>query len=169
MKNFFRSIITAALLGLGLFAQAQTSLVVSTNLVAGTPFTILSGGKYVITSVLFINTNAATVSTLSFYDSQNHSTTNIQASYVSYATVSTNWSNVFTNADGLIVTNTFTGVSNVGTTVAAATNTLPSKLTFLVPAASSRTVNTVWQPMLGATVNASAAGVIEIGYRQFTQ
>jgi len=169
IRNHFRATLAgfALIVGLALSPSANAQLTTVVPVTATTPTNLLSGGKYVITSILFINGNSSNAATVKIYDSAG-ATNYVQPAYVSYAAVATNWSSIFTNADGLIVTNTFTGISNFGTSVAASTNERPAKLTFLCGANTSRTVNTVFQPTLGATLYSTTAGTVEVAYRQIS-
>jgi len=132
-----------------------------------TPLTVLSNGPntYVVTSIYFKNTQT-TNATFWLYDSVSNGTNYVQPAYTSYASVSTNWVNVFTNATGIVITNTFTGISYVGTVNAASTNELPKRLTRFVPASSERTIETVIQPVRGLTIYSTMAGVVELIYHK---
>ena len=169
MKTFFTKILAAALVFLApLAVLGQANTTVASSISANTPTTLLSNGVYQIYSITFYNSSNA-ASTLKFYDSVAGSVSNVQAAYVSYSTISTNWTQVFTNAEGLIVSNTFSGVAQVGTSVAATTNLRPVVVNFVGPASATRTVNVSWLPALGATVTSTTAGLVEIGYKRLPQ
>jgi hypothetical protein len=166
MKRLFKLLISGfTMLGLAVSAVAQADLTYAASVTANTPVTLLTGGKYQIYNITFFNSSNA-VSVLKFYDSIGNSVSNVQAAYTSYATVATNWSTVFTNAEGIIITNTFTGVAEIGTAVAATTNLRPTKVNFAVAGSGNRTVNVSWLPALGVTVNATTSGLVEVGYKQ---
>lgn len=173
MKTFFDNFKTtfrdiALIFGLcltALSAFGQANLTVASSVTAGTPTTLLSNGVYQIYNITFFNSSNV-ASTLKFYDSTAGSVSNVQAAYVSYSTISTNWTDVFTNAQGLVITNTFTGVAQVGTTVNAITNERPVMVNFAVAASGNRTVNVSWLPALGATVTSTTSGLVEIGYKR---
>lgn len=169
MKNLIKGFIkfTGALVFLALaHAAIAADFVASYAIVDRTPTNILSGGKYVITDVLFISSTNATQN-VKFYDSTGITTNYVQAAYTNYTTVSTNWTTTFTNATGVIITNTFTGISHVPTAVALATNELPAKLQFLVAGSGTRQLSGLAvQPTRGITVYATGYGTLEIGYRK---
>lgn len=167
MKKFFNKLTAGLGLVCALFAlpvNAQVLRSASFTVSATTPHTVLSGGPYVITDFTFYNSTNV-LGTVKFYDSTSNTTNYVQSAYTAYSTVSTNWSNVFTNATGIIVTNTFTGIANVGTSVSASTNELPARLSFVVPASGSRAIERVFQPARGATVYSTVPGTLEITYR----
>ena len=169
MKQFITKLtkpILGFLAAVALFAtpvNAQTLKTISANVSATTPLTVLTG-SYVITDFLFVNsTNVA--GTVKFYDSASNGTNYVQGAYTSYSTVSTNWSNVFTNATGIVITNTFTGIANVGTVHEESTYELPARLSFIVTGSGSRAIERVFQPVRGATIYSTVPGVIELTYR----
>jgi len=166
MKLLIRAFIILASVVLANVSIAADFIKTAT-VAAATPTNILSGGKYVVTDVLFYNGTNVT-GAVKLYDSTGVTTNYVIGAYTNYSTVSTNWSTTFTNATGIIVTNTYTGISHVPTAVAAATNELPAKLTFLVVGSGSRQLNGLAvQPARGITVYSTVAGTLEIGYRQF--
>ena len=71
---------------------------------------------------------------------------------------------MFTNATGIVITNTFTGISNDGTSVSAATNELPKRLTFVLPGTAARTLSPVIQTARGATFYSTSGGILELTY-----
>ena len=166
MKNILKFLAVAVFAVIANTSFAADKITTAT-VVAGTPTNILSGGKYVVTDILFVNAGA-TNGVVKLYDSTGVTTNYVIAAYTNYTTVSTNWSTTFTNATGIIITNTFTGISHVPTAVAAATNELPARLSFLIPASNTRTFNGIAvQPAKGITLYSTVGGLVEIGYRQF--
>lgn len=153
-----------ALLGLAFNTSAADRVVVSA-VSAATPVTLLSGGKYTIKQVLY--TPTATNGTLYAYDSASNSTNYVIAAYTSYSKISTNFSTTFTNAAGIVVTNTFNGEVTVPTSNLAATNERPRVFgPYLIPTAG-RTIDDIRiQPALGLTFYATAAGTVEVIYEQ---
>lgn len=163
-----------ALLGLAVIsfatteAKAQDPYITQDFLLSAiTPTTLISNVPVVVTKIYFKN-STATNATLKFYDSKNGVTNYVQPATVAYSLVDTNWSVVFTNATGIVITNTFEGIAQIGTTVAASTNELKG-LTLLCLASGERTRETVWQPIRGVTVYSPVAGLVEITYRKLNQ
>lgn len=177
MKRFIKKFINKGLAALAAFAftfcavpqvAAQDPYVTeSFALSAITPTTLISNVPVVVTKIYFKN-STATNATLKFYDSKNGVTNYVQPATVSYSMVDTNWSTVFTNATGIVITNSFEGIAQVGTVVANSTNELKA-LTLLCLASGERTRETVWQPIRGVTVYSPVAGLVEITYRKMHQ
>lgn len=166
--KFIHKFITAALLFItaAFSALGQADVTVSSSVTAATPLTLLTGGgKYQIYNITFFNSTSA-IASLRFYDSAGNSTSMVRGAYTSYETVATNWTSTFTNAEGIVITNTFNGVASVGTSVAATTNERPVQVNFSVVGSGTRTVNVSWLPALGATVYSTQPGVVEVGYKR---
>lgn len=165
MKLFLRSL-AIAVFAFITHTSFAADKVASFTIATATPTNILSGGKYVITDILFFNGTNVTTST-KLYDSTGVTTNYVQGAYTNYSTISTNWSTTFTNATGIIVTNTFTGITHVPTANAASTNELPAKFLFLTAGSGSRQVSGLAiQPARGIVVYSTGPGTLEIGYRQ---
>lgn len=163
MKTYLKFIAGLVLAAALFTAPRVAAATASASVTGGTPVNLLAG-NYILKAVLFVN-SSTNLGTLKFYDSGTTSTNYVQGAYVSYATVSTNWSQVFTNSEALVVTNTFTGVSRVGTTVTAVTNEKPAKLAFIVKASDSRSKeNLALQSSLGWTLLSTVSGTIEYEY-----
>ena len=173
LKKFaFKSL---GLLGLALIscatpqAKAQDPYITQDFLInAVTPTTLISNVPAIVTKIYFKN-STATNATIKFYDSKNGVTNYVQPATVSYSLIDTNWSTVFTNATGIVITNTFEGIAQVGTVVSAATNELTRPISILCLASGERTRETVWQPIRGVTVYSPVAGLVEITYRKLNQ
>lgn len=144
-------------------AQAATRSEVF-SLSANTPLTVLTGAGKTVTQLLIAA--GTTNCTVKAYDSVSNTTNIVRAAYTSYAQVSTNWSQVFTNATGIVITNTFTGVAVVGTVNSAVTNERPTILQSFVPASTVRTIETAETTGIGFTLLSSAAATVEVTYRQ---
>ena len=156
-----------ALLALFSFSALSADKMTSAAVSATTPLTVLSGGKYTVKEILFLPTS--TNGTVKFYDSASNSTNIVIGAYTSYAQYSTNWSQIFTNAAGIVVTNTFSGVATLPTTVAASTNERPAIVGPFLVTTSGRTIDGLKvQPTLGLTIYSTAAGNVEITYEQQT-
>lgn len=162
MKTYFYTIL--ALLGLTLNVVAADKVVTSA-VSAATPLTLLTGGKYTVKTILY--TPTSTNGSFYFYDSAANSTTYVAAAYTSYAKYATNYSVTFTNAAGIVMTNTFVGEATLPTSVAASTNERPKIIgPYLVPT-TGRTISSLRaQPELGLTIYATAAGQVEVIYEQ---
>ena len=164
INNLFAIAVAFFAMVFGAFGQAD--LTVSQSVSAATPLTLLSGGgKYQIYNITFFNSTSA-IASLKFYDSAGNSTSMIRGAYTSYETIATNWTSTFTNAEGIVITNTFNGTVSYGTSVAAATNERPIQVNFAVVGSGTRTVNVSWLPALGATVYSTQPGVVEVGYKR---
>lgn len=132
---------------------------------ATTPVTVLTGGKYTIKSILFLPTS--TNGTIWAYDSASNLTNYVQPAYTSYAKYATNYSVTFTNAAGIVMTNTFVGEAILPTSVGASTNERPKILGPGLYTTSGRTFSDLrLQPALGLTFYSSAAGNVEVVYEQ---
>lgn len=152
--------VAIATLCIGQSARAETEVA---TLTANTPLTVLSGAGKTITQLFIIP--GTTNCTIKAYDSTGNSTNYVQAAYVSYAQVSTNWSQIFTNATGLVITNTFTGLAVVGTSNSASTNQRPALVSLIVPASTPRTIEVAKTTGLGLTLLSTAAATVEVTYR----
>lgn len=173
MKTLIKSIkyfakilaIVLAITPLVLPVQAADK-VISVSYSAVTPTNLLSGGKYLVKDVLLIS-SATNTSTIKFYDSTG-ATNYVRAATTAYASYATNYNVVFTNAGGILITNTYAGVYRGSTSVAAATNELPSVVgPYLVTAAGSRTLTDLnIMPVKGLTLYGTGSGIVEITYEQ---
>ncbi len=156
--NKLLKFLTVLSLGLTAVAEDITSADTST-----TPVNLLSG-RYVVHK-LVLTATTATSTTFKFYDT---GTTNIYQTVGSYTrplAYSTNWSSVWTNADGLVITNSFTGQFVTTETVAASTNERPRMWTITVPASQSREIPLKDRStVLGLTVRSTTNGVAEVEY-----
>ena len=150
-------------------AKAQDPYITQDFLLSAiTPTTLISNVPVVVTKIYFKN-STATNATIKFYDSIKGVMSNVQPATVSYSMVDTNWSTVFTNATGILITNTFEGIAYVGTVVSAATNELVTPVRLLVLGSGERTRETVWQPIRGVTVYSPVTGIVEVTYRKLNQ
>lgn len=160
MIRYIVSLLAAA------FVLVTPAQQVVTDLVSNTSSNLLTIPA-IIDSVTFTATNA-TSTTIRFYDSA--SATNIGiAAYISYATSNYTATVTFTNENGIIITNTTVGVFTYPITNAAATNSLPTLFTIVVPGAATpqqRTRAIKAQVSRGLTAVSTGNGVIEIEYRR---
>lgn len=164
-----KRILTIALLAFGLSAAAQERVLTAT-VVAATPTNLLSGGKYLIKDIILSNTNAAASGQFWFYDSTG-GTNYVQAAYTQIGTpYATNYSVVWTNAAGLLITNTVSSLYTPSTSVSASTNQLPKIVgPHLVGINTSRTLSDVNKtPNRGFTLYSTVGGSVEVLYEQIT-
>lgn len=99
---------------------------------ANTVSNVLNAGGFLIKAIAWVNTstNAAIIK---LYDISNTTTTIVQEAYTSFGTpYATNIVTTFTNAAGIVMTNTVPGTFTPSSTVALATNERPRVLEFLV-------------------------------------
>lgn len=164
MKKFF--------LLIGLFLAAFPALAqnksVTAALTYGTPSIVLTGGKYEVLGLKFINATT-TNSTLKFYDAATAITNVVRSAYTSYASYATNFSTTFTNTAGIVVTNTWSGMYRAATSNSAVTNERPKILgPFAVPGSATTTIDEVAaSPALGLVVLSDlASGTLEVTYRE---
>jgi hypothetical protein len=163
MKAFLLSIV-AGLLALSSFGADR---ILSKSIAANTATNVLSGGRYVIKEIYFQNSDLTNSARIKVYDSSNAVTNYVVAASTTYSTVTTNFSTVWTNESGLLMTNTFNGVATIATTVSAATNERPKLVEFTVPKSDNRTLTRLGiTPLRGVLVISDYAGVLEITYDQ---
>ncbi len=173
--KFLKFLLTAAALAVLLKAPAAHAQNLTTvqAVSATTPLTVLTGGKYIVSEIRFINSSASSnAATVKFYDSASNDTNYVVQAATAYSTITTNYSTTFTNSSGIVVTNTFSGTYTLGTAVSASTNERPNLLgPFLVPyAPTSPTIigSIAVAPYAGLTVYSTQAGTIQVTYRQVT-
>lgn len=171
MNNILKSILIGlAALATGFATQAADRFTASA-VSATTPLTILTGGKYIVKDILFVNGNTTNAATVKFYDSASNSTNIIIGSRTVYSSYTTNYNIVHTNTAGIVITNTVSGVYTYGTATAQSTNERPTAVgPFLVTANSSRTLSDVnVAPILGLTIYSTQAGTVEVTYEVVNQ
>ncbi len=160
MKKLTNLFIGLCLLASTAFAQVTISQAVT----GGTVANLLSTGGVIVDSITFTATTA-TNTTVKLYDSSTAGTNIVRAAYTSYASYATNFSTVFTNESGILVTNSFDGRWTYPTAVSAVTNERPKVLNFVVPGSGQRTKDTIWSPSRGITILTSNDGIVEVTYR----
>lgn len=135
MKNLLKSLIV---IGALLFAsQSFGATATVTVSAAATTNSLLSVGSRVTQVVM---ANAGTNATvLALLDAPSTLTTYTNGAYTNWSTISTNITQVYTTPSGVSQTNTLTGVYQVSTAVAAATNNYPPSLLYVIPASSTVT------------------------------
>lgn len=163
----FTKVLAVALTSLPLIFPAQAvDKVLTATYAAATATNLLTGGKYIIKDVLLIST-ATNSTTVKFYDSSG-ATNYVKAATTSIASYTTNYSVVFTNAGGLLITNTLSGLYTGSTAVSASTNELPAIVgPALITATGTRTLSDVNViPLRGLTLYGTGAGTVEVIYEQ---
>jgi hypothetical protein len=129
MKNTIKYIVGLAM-ACALSLQAQ-QLVMTTNLTASQTSTILPTNAYI--SEIDLISGAGTVGNIYFYDqSGNSNTYAFTNSYITRTSVMTNITSVLTNGMGTVYTNVYPGEYTTLVTNAAATNTLPTIMSFAI-------------------------------------
>ena len=159
-----KKLISFALIGLLSAFGALAQVTISQSITGGTAANLLATGGVVVDSITFTATTS-TNTTVKLYDSSSTSTNYVAAAYTRYASYATNFDSVFTNENGILVTNTFSGRYTYPTSVTAATNERPKVLNFVVPGSGQRTKDTIWTPARGITILTSNDGIVEVTYR----
>lgn len=159
MKKLILSTLSAlVLMVLPVFADMEV-----TTLTGGTPVNLLSTSKIIDNiTVLATTTN---VTTLKCYDSSTSTTNIVRAAYTSYASYSTNWSTVFTNESGLLVTNSFTGRYTAPTANSAITNERPKVAVLAVPGSAQLNKDVTLLLTRGLTLLSDKDCVVTVTYR----
>lgn len=152
--------IIAALALLTISTKADSTAV---TVAAGVCSNLLSTPKLV--SAITVTATSTNLTTFKFYDSANTTTTRVQAAYSAYASYNTNITSVITNAAGLLLTNTFTGVWTYPSSVSAVTSSLPAVVTIIIPGSAQRTKNVRLQNVRGLAVVPDQAGIVEVDYQ----
>jgi len=164
MKKLLLSFL--AILALSVTAKAQDSQLVSA-VSAATPATLLTGGKYTITSLKFVNANTTNSGSFWFYDTTASATNIVRPAFTSYTSYATNFTTTFTNSAGIIVSNIWAGTYRQSVANAAATNEAPKIIgPFVVPVSSVTEIDPVAvMPYVGATIYSTVAGTLQTTYR----
>jgi len=168
--KFLRNIILGLVLVTGaLFTPAAKSadLYAVNTTTANVVSNVLSAGGYLMKAVTWINTTT-NVAIVKLYDISNTTTTMVQEAYTSFGTpYATNIVTTFTNAAGIVMTNTVPGTFTPTTSVSQATNERPYVLQFVVPASGTMTFTDV-NRMLGngLAVLPNNAGTYLITYQR---
>jgi hypothetical protein len=161
MKKLFTIIAALALLAVSVLrAQADS---VASAVTAGACSNLLSSPKLV--SSITVTATTTNTTTFKFYDTSNTTTTRVQAAYSSYSSYNTNFSTIFTNEDGLLITNSFKGIYTYPTSVSASTSSLPAVVTIVIPASSQRTKSVRLQNVRGLAVVPDKDGIVEVDYQ----
>lgn len=163
--KFLRNIVLGlALLAGAVFTQAADLYKVNTT-TANVVSNVLSAGGVLLKSVYWINTTT-NVATIKLYDISNTTTTIVQEAYSSIsAGYATNTVTTFTNAAGIVMTNTVPGWYQPTATVTASTNERPYVLQFIVPASGVLPLTSLNRMLSqGLAVLPNQAGTYQITY-----
>jgi hypothetical protein len=133
------------------------------SLTGGTPDNIFDSGKIIDNITVLASTTNTTI--LKGYDSSTTTTNVVRAAYTSYASYSTNYSVTFTNASGLLVTNSFTGTYTAPTSNSAVTNERPKCVTLAVPGSAQLSRDLTLLTTRGLTLLSDKDCVVTITYR----
>ncbi len=171
MNNILKSLLLGVTVLMTVLSAKAADRFTSSAVSATTPLTILSGGKYLVKDILFVNGNTTNSATVKFYDSAANATNIAIGSRTVYSSYTTNYNVVHTNTAGIVITNTYSGIYTYGTATAASTNERPTSVgPFLVTANSSRTLSDVnVAPLLGLTIYSTQAGTVEVTYEVVNQ
>lgn len=161
MKKLLSFVIGLGVFIPGLLAQSYTSGTFATN----TPVALLTTPSVIKGLTLTATTANATTFKFYDYDSATAARTNVvYAATTSPLQYSTNWTTLTTNSDGVIITNTFSGLYVTTTVVSAVTNERPRIITVTVPASSYRTLTLSKRVAYGLVGQANYAGLVEVEY-----
>ena len=119
--------------------QAFGDVFVSYPAAANVSSNAVTGGAGMLRTLQWVNTST-NLARIKWYDASTTTTNIVRAAYTSYSPYSTNWNSVSTNAYGIVVTNTFSGIYYAATSNTAITNERPRMLEFVVPASTSVTL-----------------------------
>lgn len=128
---------------------------------------VLSAGGVLLKAVYWINTTT-NVATIKLYDISNTTTTIVQEAYSQIsAGYATNTVTTFTNAAGIVMTNTVPGWYQPTVSVSASTNERPYVLQFIVPASGVLSLNSLNHMLSqGLAVLPNQAGTYHITYEK---
>jgi hypothetical protein len=171
MNNPFKFLFIGLIALCGLISARAADKVTASAVSATTPLTILTGANVLVKDILFINGNTTNAATVKFYDSASNGTNIIIGGRTVYSSYTTNYNIVHTNAAGIVITNTVSGLYTYGTAVGQTTNERPTVVgPYLVTANGSRTVADVnLAPLLGLTIYSTQAGTVEVTYEVVNQ
>lgn len=158
-----KKLLIALLTIIGISAQAQQLMTVST-LTAHTVASVLATPA-IIDNLTVINTTT-NVATLKFFDAATAITNYTQGATKRYATWSTNYTTVFTNATGVLVTNTFVGVFTGPTAdVSGATIVRPTMISLAIPPGTTLSKDVKLQPLQGLSCVGNNDLTLAVTYR----
>lgn len=134
------------------------------ELAANTSSNLLA--RSTIIDTISFTASSVSITTVRFYDSATTTTNIITPAYVTYGRYTTNVSVIYTNENGIILTNTYPGQWTYAITNAQATNSLTPIFTIVVPGSTLRTKTARIQVQRGLTAVPNQAGIVEVTYRK---
>lgn len=158
MKKFLNII-----LGLLLSASAVFADNTVTVLTANTAANIYAANR--IIDEIAVTATSANVTTVNFYDSATSATNYTRTAYTGYTSYATNFTTIFTNESGVLVTNSFSGVYTAPVAVAGGATVLPKLQTIIVPGSALRVKAVQLQTIRGLTAMADQNCIVEVTYR----
>lgn len=140
MKRFIKLMAVVGLMLAAVSTQAASGTK-TFPLTANTVSNFLSG-QYVIQNITLI-ASTTNITTVKVFDSSNTATTMVINAYTKYNGYATNYSTVFTNANGVYVTNSYSGWYTAPVAVSGSTSTRPIVYTLMAPGSmiTSKDVN----------------------------
>lgn len=157
-----KKLLLIALLALSTLV-AKADGVALTSLTAGVASNLLSG-TFIVDKVAVIATTT-NITTVKFYDTSNTTTSYVAAAYTRYTGYATNFSNIFTNEAGLLITNTYAGWYTAPVSVSAATNSRPVLYQVSSPASSILSQDVKFQTIRGLAAVPDQDCQVVITYR----
>ena len=148
----------------GLYIQSASAQNNYTSVTTGpTPVSVLASPAVI--SKLTVTATTSSSTTFRFYDSSGTSTNIVLPTRQRPVSYSTNFNTVFTNINGVVITNTFSGTVTTMQTVAGGTVERPVVWSVTIPGNSTREVDTRNRIVVnGLLAVSSAAGVVEVQY-----
>lgn len=147
-------------LSLAFAANAQNIVSVTAST---TPVVALTNSATV--KLLTLTATTASSTLFRFYDTKGTSTNYVVAGYSRPISYATNYNVVFTNANGIVITNTFAGIYTTTEVVSVSTNQRPILWSITIPGNSTRTIDVTDRPVVnGLLVVANNSGIAEIEY-----
>lgn len=168
MKKQLFSILAALGFTLALFTPAHAAdQVLPGTATANVVSNVFSAGGYLLKAITWINTST-NIATIKFYDTSNTSTTVVQAAYTSFGTpYATNYVTTFTNAGGIVITNTTPGIYTPSTSVSASTNERPYVFQMVIAPGAAVTASDLGRMVgNGLAVLPNQSGTYSLTYSQ---
>lgn len=163
------------LLSVGLFlfmavwTFAQPATLVTSSAYTNGGFKLMLTNACSVTGITLMNSSTTDQVTATFYDNDSATNTYTNAAYTAALTYSTNLTVTYTNAQGIITTNTQTGVRWTTTVAvdAASNSVCATKYTVVVPVSSTVTASGVWDYAKGVVMNIDTNVTATLYYRRF--
>lgn len=156
-----KKLIPFLLVSLTALAQEYTSVVTT----GGTPVSVLA--EPVAVKQITLTATSSSATTFVFYDTAGTSTNYVRPQYVRPVSYSTNFTTVYTNTYGIVITNTFTGIWVTTETVPSANVERQRLWRFVIPGNTTRTVDVADRRLLNGLLTLSSAnGIVEVEYER---